>query len=123
MEGVLLQDWLTLTGQSGSIATTQSESGYLDLGESEDLTFFLDVSSVAGAVSVTYQTAPTRSDGGFLPVLAPISIGAPGLRVDRAPFALALTPPSRFVRWRMSSTLAGGAWSVTFRIWLATYAY
>lgn len=121
MDAALLQDALTINGQDGILSVTQSAHQYLDIGLNEDLVFYLDVKNVSGAVTISYETSPTPQDSSFLPMIAPVTISATGLRVDRAAFSTAAVPPARYVRWRLQC--AGGAWSATFRIWVAAYSY
>lgn len=125
MESCLLQDWITVKAQDASPATTVTQSAhqYVDLGRFEDLVFYLDVRRYTGAggVIVSYETSPTKQDSFFLAMIAPITISAVGLRVDRAFFATAAVPPARYVRWRLST--GGGAWDATFRIWMTAYKF
>ncbi len=118
MDGCLLQDWITISGSPGIGAIAQSATEYLDIGHHEDLVFYLDVRSVTAGVTMNYETAPNKDAGSFLPMVGPFPL-ATGLRVNRALFATAAVPPARFVRWQCF----GDTWSVTFRIWLATYAF
>ncbi len=124
MDTCLLQDWITVnasdTGSPSSV--TQSAHQYIDLGRFEDLVFYLDVRRYTGAVvAVNYETSPTRQDSSFLPMIAPITLAAIGLRVDKAFFSTAAVPPARYVRWRLSTL--GGAWSATLRIWMTAYKF
>jgi len=121
MDGWLLQDWITVAGNDGITSIVQSSVDYYDVGHQEDLVLFLDVRQVVGVagVKLSHETSPTKDDG-FLPMVGPFT-AVSGLRVDRAFFATAAVPPARFVRWRCA--ISGGAWSITFRIWLATYSF
>ena len=121
MDAALLQEALTINGQDGVLSITQSAHQYLDIGLNEDLVFYLDVKNFVGAVSIRYETSPTPQDSSFLPMIAPITLSAVGLRVDRAAFSTAAVPPARYVRWRLGCPV--GAWSATFRIWVAAYSY
>lgn len=123
MDAALLQDSLTINGGDGIRSITQSAHQYLDIGRNEDLVFYLDIKNVSGTgtVTVSYETSPTPQDSSFLPMIAPVTISAAGLRVDRAAFSTAAVPPARYVRWRLQCT--GGPWSATFRIWVAAYSY
>lgn len=120
MDGCLLQDWITISGNDGITSLPQSSVDYYDIGHTEDLVLYLDVRQVAGSVSLQHETAPSKDDNAFLPMVGPFVVTA-GLRVDRAFFATAAVPPARFVRWRCK--VPGGTWSVTFRIWMATYSW
>ena len=122
MDAALLQSWTTLAGTSSILSVPQSAHDYLDIGEHEDLTFYLDVRRLTGGVTLSYETSPTAEDSGFLSIIRPFAITATGLRVDNAFFAFAATPAARFVRWRLTNT-GGVSWNVTFRIWVAAYAF
>ena len=54
-------------------------------------------------------------------MIAPLTI-ATGVRADPAFFAYAQVPAARFVRWRVSASVPGATWSVTFRLWVSAYA-
>lgn len=129
MDGWLLQDFCTISGNAtgGVTSISQSAHRYLDIGEHEDLVFYLDVRNFAattGTLTMAYETAPTQEDQGFLPMVAPFALTGPGVRTDRAFFSSAAVPPARFVRWRLFVTGAtGGAWDATFRVWVAAYSY
>lgn len=94
----------------------------MDLGDFEDLAFFLDVREVsAAAPKMAYQTSPTKQDGSFLPMLPAFPVGV-GQRVDRVFTSTTAVPPARFVRWVLSPSGAG-VWDITFRLWVAAYAW
>jgi hypothetical protein len=122
MDAALLQSWTTIAGTSVIASVPQSAHEYLDIGEHEDLAFYLDVRRLTGGVTINYETSPTAEDSGFLPIIRPFAISAMGLRVDNAFFAFAATPAARFVRWRLSNS-GGVNWNVTFRIWVVAYAF
>jgi hypothetical protein len=123
MDTCLLQDWITVGAHDtgGPTSVIQSAHQYVDLGQFEDLVFYLDVRKYTGSVAASYETSPTRQDSSFLPMLAPITLAAIGLRVDKAFFSTAAVPPARYVRWRLST--GGGAWSATLRIWMTAYKF
>lgn len=123
MEAALLQELLTINAADGVTSITQSAHQYLDIGQNEDLVFYLDVRNFSGTpLTIAAETSPTPQDSSFLAMVAPVSITATGLTVVRAAFATAAVPPARYVRWRASGPGAGG-WNVSFRIWLAAYGY
>lgn len=124
MESVLLQELATLSGRDGIANIVQSAHQYLDIGQNEDLVFYIDVrdlSPTSGNLSIVYETSPTAQDSSFLGMLAPLVLKTAGVRADRAAFSTAAVPPARFVRWRLQCS--GGPWNVTFRIWVAAYSY
>ena len=119
MQTVLLQDWLTIAGHDGIGPIAQSAHDYVDLGDHEDLVFYLQVADASGGPALSYQTSPTRQDSSFLPMIAPVTM-SPGTRADRVFFATAAVPPSRYVRW---SVKGGTAFSTTFRVWVCAYSF
>ncbi|CAN5424825.1 hypothetical protein BH09MYX1_BH09MYX1_58430 [soil metagenome] len=122
MEATLLQELLTMGAQDGIADITQSAHQYLDVGQNEDLVFYVDVRDVVNAVSIFFETSPTPQNSSFLPMVAPVKVTVPGLVVSRASFSTAAVPPARYVRWRLNGPPSGG-WRVTFRIWCAMYSY
>lgn len=120
MKTCLLQDWVTVNAADGQ-TVPQSAHQYIDLGQFEDLVFYLDVRQFENAPILSYETAPSRQDSSFLPMIAPIAISAVGVRVDRAMFSTAAVPPARYVRWKI--TTVGGTWNMTFRIWMTAYRF
>ena len=119
MDTILFQDWCSIA--SGP-SVVQSAHDYLDLGFHEDLVFTLQVTNlVVGPVTMGYETSPTQEDNGFLPMVLPFTM-AVGVRVDRAFFATAYTPPARYVRWRLTGP-GTSPFGVTFRIWVAAYSF
>lgn len=123
MDAALLQELLTINAADGVTSITQSAHQYLDIGQNEDLVFYVDVRDFFGTpVTIATETSPTPQDSSFMAMVAPVSITATGLTVVRAAFATAAVPPARYVRWRASGPGTGG-WNVSFRIWLAAYGY
>lgn len=127
MEAALLQELVTLTSAptagGGAPPLSQSAHQYLDIGQNEDLVFYLDVRDVtATGVQVFFETSPTPQDSTFLAMVAPVLATAPGLTVTRAAFSTAAVPPARYVRWRLQGAGAG-SWNMTFRVWVACYGY
>ena len=122
MDGLLLQDWVTIRSDGNvSPSVTQGADSWFDLGNDEDVVFYLDVRevSVVGPVRMAYQTSPTKVESSFLTMLPAFTL-APGVRVDRGFFATAGVPLARYMRWQLTGP--AGTWDATFRIWLATYA-
>ena len=121
MEPRLLQDLITIGGAT-TAAIVQSASNWLDLGNLEDLTLFLDVRDASGGSSTIYfDTSPSALEAQFVQLLPGITL-APGLKTSVVASSLAHVPPARFLRWRW---VVGGsaAASVTFRIWVAGYGW
>jgi hypothetical protein len=116
MEGVLVQPLTTIAGGS-NVVVTQGAGGWIDLGDLEDVVFYLHVRELSGGASMTYQTSPTKQEASFM-ALAPRFTLQTGVRVDRALFGFAQVPPARFVRWQLSGS-PGTGWDVTFQLWIA----
>ncbi len=120
MDTILLQDWCSITSTP---TVAQSAHDYLDIGHYEDLVFTLQVTSlsIGAQVTMNYETSVTQEGTAFLPMVVPFAM-VTGLRVDRAFFATAITPPARYVRWRLSGP-GTSPFSATFRIWVAAYSF
>ena len=120
MEGRLLQDWITVRGQNDVTFVTQGADSWLDIGDAEDLTLFLDVREVSATPpKMLYETSPVEQASSFL-AMVPSFATTVGQRMDRVFTDMAAVPPARFVRWTLKP--GGIPWDITFRIWLATYA-
>ncbi len=127
MEGWLLQDWVTIrahnSGAPNITSIAQGADAWLDVGADEDFTAFLDVRELTAGSTMTlfYETAPTQQEQSFLPMIS-FTPGT-GQRIDRLVSSVMGVPPARFVRWRLGATSGTGDWDITFRIWLAAYAW
>ena len=125
MIGWLLQDWVTIRATNAPVTSiAQGADAWLDIGDYEDLAFFLDVREVTNASTrLVYETSPTKQEQSFAAMVGAFA-PAVGQRVDRAFSSLGAIPPARFVRWRLSLAAGGsGNWDVTFRVWVAAYAW
>ena len=121
MRDLLLEDWITIRGQNDTVNVTQSSAHWLDVGDLEDFTIFLDVREVSStAPQMTYQTAPSKNEAAFK-AMVPTFTMVTGVRVDRIFTSYAAVPPARWFRWAL--THGGIPWDVTFRIRLAAYAW
>ncbi len=127
MDGVLLQDWVTIraknSGGTNITSIAQGADAWIDVGDHEDLTFLIDVRELTNAAVMTvyYETAPTLQEASFRAMLS--FAPAMGQRVDRVFSATRSVPPARFVRWRLGASSGTGDWDMTFRVWLAAYAW
>ena len=121
MDALLLQDWVTIDANAQIASVIQSADCWMDVGDAEDLVFFLDVKEVANAPIMNYETSAVAEDSSFLTIIAPFTLGT-GLRVDPALLAYAMTPAAQYVRWHITSSNVSASWNVTFRVWLATYS-
>jgi hypothetical protein len=121
MRDLLLQDWITIRGKDDTVSVTQGSTEYLDVGDFEDFTVFLDVRErLSSATTMAYQTAPNKNEKSFRNMLTPFAVST-GVRVDRIVTAYAAVPPARWFRWQLA--LGTSPWDVTFRIRLAAYAW
>lgn len=123
MDGLLLQNWVTISLASGLGASTvtQGADRWLQVPTYVDAVFFLDVKQPGSGVSLYYQTAPRREDTSFQTMFTvPLTAGT---RVDPVLGKFAPVPLSKYLRWQLNFTTFGGdAASVTFRVLLATYS-
>jgi len=123
VESFRLTDWVVVQGASTIGSITQSADSWLDLADYEDVQLYIDIKDTgAFTVTMNYETSLTRQEQGFVAVVPPFAMSA-GLRVDQAPFSLALNPVARFLRWRVSQTTATSTWQATFRIWVLAYSH
>jgi hypothetical protein len=128
MQGWLLQDWVTLRAKNsgGALITSiaQGSESWIDIDDVEDLTFFLDIRELTtpSIQTIFYETSPTEQESSFV-TMASLAAPSVGRAVTRVNSNVAGYPPARFVRWRIGATSNGGDWDITFRIWLATYAW
>jgi hypothetical protein len=119
MRGVCLTEWRTVDGynpitEAAVPAFSQAESGWVDVGDCEDVIIFLEVKEATGS-SLVYQTCPTKDDASFQPLFPAFTL-VPGTRIDRVLASYAFVPVARYVRWQISGS---GDYDATFRIHLA----
>ena len=120
MHCAVLQDWITIRGQSQSPAVPipQSEVGWLDLSPYQDVFFWLDVREVTGSTpTMTFETSPAADDNLFQQMVSPVSVQV-GTTVVRAPMTTATTPIARYLRWKLTGPVST-LWDVTFRVLVA----
>jgi hypothetical protein len=121
MRELLLQDWITIRSQSDTMLVTQGADQWLDIGDFEDFTVFLEVRELLStATTMMYQTAPAKNEAAFLSMTPAFHVST-GLRVDRIVTAYAAVPPARWFRWKLIHGTT--PWDLTFRIHLAGYAW
>lgn len=112
---MLLQDWITVKGQSGSVTVTMPAGSWPDLSGVLDVMLHTEISAYSGSGGqIAFQTAPARDDGLFEDMdTVAFTQSSPAITIVR--FSSATVPVSRFVRWKIS---AAAAWEVTFRVWM-----
>lgn len=121
MRTILFQDFVTVGGASGSADVVQTDVAWLRAESVEELVFWLDLRGVSGTVGLRYETAPAKDASLFasmVPTLDLSALGANTTTVTPALGNLCYASAAGWVRWRVGPTTAG-AWSATFRIWLA----
>lgn len=123
----LLQPWITIRSTSPIVSVTQQDSGWFDANTFADAAFWVDVGEVTppagGSVTLTIESSPTLDEVNFRPVAPPLTLVAAGtpagavlpqiIKCVRTPQT---APLSRWVRWRLQSTVGGTPWDATFRI-------
>jgi hypothetical protein len=109
---------VTVRGSSSLATITQGEASWLDLCDYDSATFFLDVREVTGAVTLTYQTSPSKDDASFQTLVAPILL-ATSQRADSALARFAFMPIARYVRWQLTSS--SSPFDATFTIEVAAH--
>jgi hypothetical protein len=73
----MLQDWVTVAGQSVLTTFVQGKTEWLDLQEHQDAIFWLEVRELnagGGTVSMTYETSPLEDETYFMAMLSPFTI-------------------------------------------------
>lgn len=123
MDSHLLQDWITIAGQSGDAGytITQSESQWLDLEPYDDVIFYTDVRQLTATPMITFQTAPAPEEAAFQAIVPTITLAVSSSPVvSPALAAYASVPLARYVRWKLSAT--GGVFTATFRIWVVAFS-
>jgi hypothetical protein len=118
MRNLCLTEWRTVSGDNGdgvlAPTITQAESAWLDVGDSQDVVFFLEVKE-ATTSSLSYQTCPSKEDAAFQSLFPAFTLVA-GTRVDLVLATYAFIPVARYVRWQLSGT---SHYDATFRIHIA----
>jgi len=134
MHTFVLQDWITIRGYSTTagpplppgLSITQNAADWIDLSPFQDVFFWVTVSEVLGAstVSLFLETAPTADDALFQPLAGVGTASISGLVASATPVVLkypmlsAPIPISRYLRWRLTNSVAA-TWDATFRIVVA----
>jgi hypothetical protein len=124
MHTFILQDWTTIRGGgSGTITITQHEVEWLDLGDYQDVAFWIDVKEATvspNQPTLTLQTAPTKDESFFQPMLSGLALTGSGTPTVLSAFMTAVSVPlARYLRWQLSGT---ATWDATFRIVVAANA-
>jgi hypothetical protein len=131
MDGLLLQDWVTLRGINTAVipitSITQGSENWLDIGDYEDLVFIIDVREFTNPsspdVMLVYETSPTVQESSFRAMVNAFTPSL-GRRVDRVFATYAGVPPARYVRWKLTSTaLSATTYDITFRVLVSAYAW
>jgi hypothetical protein len=120
VSALCLQPWITVRGASAVTSLTQDEKGWLDVAGFADAVFTIDVASVTsggGTISLNIESAPTKDDALFLPVVPAISMKSSATPVSAKTVQTPTMPQlSKWLRWRVSASGATSTWDATFRI-------
>jgi hypothetical protein len=123
MRGFVLQDWITVQGDTTTNNIVQSPSDWADVEPYQDAVLFLETRS--GSAGFLLETAPSADESLFKPVLAQITMvpsATPSVSKILLANATSTFPPiSRWMRWHVTS-LVTSTWTVTFRVSLAVNA-
>ncbi len=119
-----LTTWTTMRGAMTIASITQGEAQWLDLQRFQDIVAWLEVKNItlgaATNITMTYQTAPTKDESLFQPVIAAINMSAGLVKVSPGLMSSASVPNARWLRWVLSATGAPtSSWDATFRLWIA----
>jgi hypothetical protein len=120
MRAFVLQDWVTIRGNTGITPVVQNEAAYLALDAYQDVIFWLQVTEVTvggGTITMNYETAPLKDETLFV-AMATVGLSTASLTptVTKVLAAAATNPLSRWVRWRLTTSGTTAPWDVTFRI-------
>jgi hypothetical protein len=118
---ILLQDWITVRGNTTGTIVRQQEDDYVDLAPFQDFVAYIEVSDTSGTPLMQFETSPTKDDNLFVNMDAAAFTPTVGVMTPRIyRYSSANVPLARFVRWKVPSASPGaGVWSLTFRIWLS----
>jgi hypothetical protein len=119
MDALLLQDFISVSAAS-TTQIVQSPSGWIDLGEIEDVVLYTDIRETSGTGTLAIETSPTMQNGSFVSLVS--FTPAVGLRTDVVTAYLAKVPAARFLRWSLTAPV-GTTGDATFRIWVAAYGW
>lgn len=118
MYGYVLQDWITVRGQT-TATFIQNESDWMGFSSFQDIAFWIDIREVTnggGTQTLAMQTAPTKDEALFQPLTGCSGTAAVGISVWKNILASAPAQPlSTWVRWTITSSVAA-TWDCSFRI-------
>jgi len=134
MFGFVLQDWITIRGNTATSGTgdiIQGESTWMGFSSFQDIVFWLDVREMtfptggSAAVTFNFETSPSKDSNLFTAMasIGPLtSLSTPGLQTPLPKVILASSPTvplATWVRWRLSPNATTGPWDATFRVLVA----
>jgi hypothetical protein len=120
MRGFVLQDWITIQGDTAIHDVIQSPADWMNVEAYQDAILFLEVGLIVatGAIGFVLETAPSSDDALFKPVVASITMSAsttPSVTKVLAANASSTNPPlAKWLRFHVTST-STTPWSVRFR--------
>jgi hypothetical protein len=118
---ILAQDWVTVKNATSTSPITQSEPGWLELRPYQHLVTWLEVTEVStssGSLFIAFETAPSKDESLFQSMNdTTIAIPA-GVTTTVLTKEAALSPLSRWFRWRLFPTGGVTTWDITFRLWI-----
>ncbi len=127
VKSYLLQDWITISSDA-TVTTTnvaQVSDLWLDIGRASDLVFFLQIAQRTGGSvpKLRYETAPLRDSNLFQELGAATVASTPTTTVTPVSlYTSPAVPPSRWLRWRLTTNDVSPTWNVTFRLTVMAYA-
>ena len=127
MKSYLLQDWTTIRADANGAKTNiaQPAALWLDIGRVSDLVFYLDVAQRNGGSipKIRYETSPLRDSTAFLELAQVTLASVPTVTVTPVLlYGSPDVPPSRWLRWRLTTEDITPTWDVTFRVTVMAYA-
>ena len=120
MRGFVLQEWITIQGDTAIHDVIQSPTDWLNVEAYQDAVLFLEVGALTatGAIGFLLETAPSSDEALFKPIVASIAMSAsvtPLVTKILASSATGTNPPlAKWLRFHITST-STTPWLVRFR--------
>lgn len=114
---VVMQDWVTVRGNTAATSFVQAESGWLRLAGFRDLTAWVHATQMSptSVATINLETSPTDDPSLFQSLLS-FDVGAGGVLVKSARANQVTVPLASVLRWSVIKQTSSSDWAVTFRV-------
>lgn len=114
---VVMQDWVTVRGNTSATSFVQNESAWLRLDGFRDLTAWVHAThmSPTSIATVNLDTSPT-DDPSLFQTLLSFEIGSGGVYVATSRANQVTVPLANVLRWSVVRKTSSSDWAVTFRV-------